>query len=146
LRATVGCRYFLGGELARDLSEAAAGGVLGADSVDDIGRDDGGASKSRAGLRLRSGKLAALCEQPLQLVDRNQKRAPRHLDELDEWHDPPVEGRAADAECLGRLRARIREALDTGRVAHVNVRRLGSSDRWRRLPLRLACLALETTP
>jgi len=99
----VGCRHLVGGELARDLTETAAGGVLGPDSVDDVGRDLGGASGPRSWLRLRSSRLAALCEQPLQLVDRNQERAPRHLDQLDEWQDAPVEGRAADAECFGRL-------------------------------------------
>lgn len=139
-------RYLIGGELARDLSETAAGGVLGPDSVDDVGRDLGGASGPPHGLRLRSSRLAALCEQPLQLVDWNQTRAPRHLDRLDEWEDAPVEGRAADAECFGRLRSRVRESLDARGFALDHVRRLGSSEQRRRLPLRLACLALETTP
>ena len=139
-------RYLVGGELARDLTETAAGGVLGPDSVDDIGRDDGGASGSRAGLRLCLSRLASICEQPLQLVDRNQTRAPRHLDQLDEWQDAPVEGRTADAECLSRLRSGVGEPLDAGGFAHGHVRRLGGSDHWRCLPLRLACLALETTP
>jgi len=85
-------RYLVGGELARDLSETGAGGVLGPDSVDDVGRDLGGASGLRFWLRLCSSRLAALREQPLQLVDRYQTRAPRHLDKLDEWEDPPVEG------------------------------------------------------
>jgi hypothetical protein len=75
LPATVCCRYLVGGELARDLAEAIAGCVLGSDSLDDIGRDRGGASRLCDGLGLRSSWPAALCEQPLYLVDAYLERA-----------------------------------------------------------------------
>jgi len=42
------------------------------DSLDNICWDRGPASGGRPGLRLRASWAAALCEQPLQLVDRDQ--------------------------------------------------------------------------
>jgi hypothetical protein len=104
------------------LREALAGGVSGADALDELGREGGGAAR-RSG---RSSRLARgpapLGEEPLEFVGRDQACAPRHLDGLDVREDASVEGGAADAEGLGCLGACVREPLDARRLADDRLR------------------------
>ena len=67
----------------------------------------------------------------------------RHLDRLDKREHASVEGGAADAERLRRLRPAISEPLDVGRLANDDSwrRRL----RGRRVTLRFRVPAPETT-
>lgn len=103
------CWYAVGDEFARDLGEAAAGGVLGSDSVDDVGGERGWASRPRRRTCLRSCLSPALGNEALDLVDGNKMRPPPRLDRLDEWEDAPDEGRAADPERLGSLGSGVGE-------------------------------------
>ena len=64
----------------------------------------------RAGVGAGAGPV--LCEQALELVGGDQLGAPGHLDGLEEWQDPAVEGGAADPERLGGLGAGVGEPLD----------------------------------
>jgi hypothetical protein len=79
----VRCRYSVGGKPTRDLAEAASGGVFGSDSLSDVRRH--GCPTSARWLRrfLPASCATMLAKQTLERVDRNQLRAPRHLDRLD---------------------------------------------------------------
>ena len=56
-----------------------------------------------------------LRDEALDLVDRDEARAPAGLDRLDEGQDTADERRAADPERPRGLGARVREPLDVGR-------------------------------
>jgi hypothetical protein len=56
--------------------------------------------------------------QSLELVDRDQLSAPRHLDQLDQGQHAPSERRWAYSECGSRLRTCVRQPLDTMRRAY----------------------------
>jgi hypothetical protein len=71
VRAAVGSRYLVVVESAGDLTQTSAGGLFGADSGDDAGRDRGPPARARPGLFPRSGRVALFREQALELVDGN---------------------------------------------------------------------------
>ena len=77
---------------------------------------DGGRSSRRRRLRPPSGGPAPLFDEPLELVDRNEPRAPGHVDGLEQWQHPAVESGAAHPERLGGLRPRVGESADLRRV------------------------------
>jgi hypothetical protein len=62
--------------------------------------------------RRRLGGSSTFGEESLELVDRDQLRAPGHLDRLDVRENAASEGGAADAERFGGLGAGVREPLD----------------------------------
>lgn len=106
-------------EIARDLGEALTGGVLSADALDELGRQDGGASGRAGGAPAFAWWSAAFGEESFELVDGDDLRAPGQLDQLD-VRQQAVEGGAADAERLGCLAAGVGEALHLGRRAHAH--------------------------
>jgi hypothetical protein len=71
----------------------------------------------------------------LELVNRHEPSSPRHIDSLEQRERAPVEGRAAEAERLRGLSARVREPLDSLRLAHNDRLRTGSL-RGRRVTVR----------
>lgn len=83
LCAPVRCRYLVSVEPARDLTQTLGGGVLGLDPLEDELRNRDRATRTRAGLRLRSSRPASFRDHALQLVDRDQSCAAGHLDGLD---------------------------------------------------------------
>jgi hypothetical protein len=105
-----------GVQVACDLSEARPGGALGTDAIDDVRRQDSRPSARAGGTLAVPWRPASLGEEPFELVDGDELGAPGQLDQLDIGEDA-VEGGAADAECLGRLAARVGESLDFGRRA-----------------------------
>jgi hypothetical protein len=113
----VRCRYLVSVEPARDLTQTLGSGVLGLDPLADALRNRDRATRTRAGLRLASGRPASFPDHALQLVDRDQSCTPRHLDRLNQRQDASVEGGAADAECFRGLCARVGEPLDACRLA-----------------------------
>jgi len=123
-------------EVARDLTEGPAGLTLRSDVVDEFRREDARPSWFRL-VCPPSSWPPPFGEQSRELVDRDEPGSPRHLDRLDEWQDAPVEGGSADAEGLGRLRARIREPLDTCRLSNDLDGRCCSFGRRRRVSLSL---------
>jgi len=129
-------RYVASVQVACDLAEALAGRALYADAVHDLGRKGYGPS-GRAWLASPlARRTLPLADESLELIDRDELRSPRHLDGLDVREDAPVEGRATDAERIGRLRAGVGEPLDARRLAH---------DRWRlRAPAFLLDAAAST--
>ena len=112
-----------------------AGGALGDDSRDDVGRNRGPASRARRWLHPGSSGPALFRNQALELVDGNEPGAPRHLDRLDQWQDASVEGRAADSKGSGSLRPGIGQPLDTGRLA-------GDLKRWGWRSVERLCVSL----
>jgi hypothetical protein len=118
LRAAVRCRHLVSGEASRDLSEASAAGAFGSDSFNDVGLDGCPAPGPCPRLRFPTSWAATLRQDPLELVDGNEPRPPRHFDRLDQRQDAAVEGRAADAERLRSLRARVGEPLNTRRFSN----------------------------
>lgn len=105
-------------EVACDLGQAPARGTLCLEAFEELGRYGCGSAPCRRWSRAFSSGPSLFFHQPPQLVDRNQLGAPRQLNRLDERQDAPVEGRAADPECRGSLRARVGKALDTGRLSN----------------------------
>ncbi|MEX2647236.1 MAG: hypothetical protein WD249_13330 [Gaiellaceae bacterium] len=95
------------------------------DSLDDFRWNDARAARWRLQLSSRASRSATLGDQPLQLVDRDESRAPRHLERLDQRQDAAVECRAAHAERLGGLGARVGESLNTRRFSDDLGRRRG---------------------
>lgn len=112
MRAAMRRRHLIAIEPARNLTQAFASGVLVPDPVDDARRNRGPAPWARPWLLPCSSRSASLCNQALQLVDRNESRAPRHLNGLNQREDASVEGGAADPERFRRLRARTGQPLD----------------------------------
>jgi hypothetical protein len=122
LGAAVCCWCSGGVELARDLGEASTSGALSANPVRYYRCDCRGPADRRR-LRVSSCRPPLLCEEPLQLVDRNQPRTPGHLERLDQGQYAPVEGGAADPKCLGCLCSGVGKSLNACCLA---------DDRWRR--------------
>jgi hypothetical protein len=131
-------------EVACDLTQALACGMLCSDAVCDAARNSCRPSRFRS-TRWPSSRPSSFRHQPPQLVDGNQPGAPRHLDRLDDRQDAPVERRAADAENLGRLRPRVGEPLDARRLANDHRRRCGKPGRRRRVSLRFLTPAPQAT-
>jgi hypothetical protein len=104
-------------EISSDLSKPLTGGTFGADACDDLARHGLGTPGRRERRLGRPWRSAALLEESLELVGWNESSAPRHLDRLNVREDATVESRAADAERLGGLGARVGESFDTGRLA-----------------------------
>lgn len=129
-------------EVARDLSQASAGGTLRPDVADEVGRE-GPWSSGFCRLRSSSSWPPPFGDQSLELVHRNQAGSPGHLDRLDQREDAAVERRAADAEGLGRLCAGVREPLDAGCLANDLYGR-GRGFERRRVSLSLRTLASDT--
>jgi hypothetical protein len=73
--------------------------------------------------RLRSARRRSSSSTGISLVPEG------HLDRFDEGQHAPVEGRATDAERVGRLRAGIGEPLDARRLADDHERRRGHGRR-----------------
>jgi len=126
-----------------DLTETLAGGVLSPDAAHDIKRK--GCRASKCGWRPPSFPSPGppLSSDTLELVDRDQPRAPWHLDRLEERQHAAGERRAADAEGLGRLRARVGESLDALCLAD-DSRRPGRRRKRRRRPLAFRLEAPDT--
>jgi hypothetical protein len=105
----------VGVEFSGDLAQAAAGGVGGLNSFDDVIGE-----LSRAAWDLQGwasvGWPTMFGEEAFEFVGRDQSCAPGHLDRLHVWKDAPEKGGATDAERLGGLASRIGEPLDARRV------------------------------
>jgi hypothetical protein len=105
----------LGVQFAGNLAQAAAGGVRGLDSFDDVIGE-----LPRAALNLRSwasvGWLTMFGDESFEFVGRDESCAPGHLDRLHVWQDAPEKGGATDAERLGGLATGVGEPLDTRRL------------------------------
>lgn len=103
---------------------------------DDLGRESRPAAGALGPLGRCAGLLSSGGEQALELVDRDEAPARLQLDRLDQREDAPVEARGADPERLGRLRPRVGEPLDAGRLAHDRTRDVRAA-RSRRVALQL---------
>src|SRR5262249_4123474 len=110
-RASVSCRRPIGVETIGDLSQAETGVTPVTDPSDDVGR-----TRRRPAswwwVAPRPRRLSPFDKDALELVGRDQRRAPWSLDRLDVRQYPLREGRAADSERLCRLGARVCEPLD----------------------------------
>jgi len=93
--------------------------------------------------RRRASDLPPFDDKPLELVDRDEVRAPIHLQSLDERENAAVERRGTDAECLGRLGSRVGEPLDVSRLAD-DYPLAEWIDRQRRVALRFLRYAPES--
>jgi hypothetical protein len=103
-------------EAGRDPVQAYPRTVLRADSFDHLRRQDRRTtSRRRYGARLR--RLSSLGNHAFEFVNGDQPRAPGHLDRVDVRQDSADEGRAADAESFGGLRARVGEPFDVRSAA-----------------------------
>jgi hypothetical protein len=98
-------RHAVGVETTRDLSEALPTRALVVGASGDLRRYRDPAARTQRRTAFGWHLSPSLFEHPLELVDGDQLRAPRHLDRLDERQDASDERRAADAERLGGLRA-----------------------------------------
>lgn len=108
------CCVNAGPSLHQLVREAASGVVFDSDSLSDVRRHGCPTSARRLRCFLPAGCTTVLAKDALERVGRNQLRAPRHLDRLDQGKHAAVEGGPADTERRGRLRARVREPLDAG--------------------------------
>ena len=136
------CRYFLCVEIVCDLPEALASGARRADPFYEFRSYQRRPTRSET-LRTRLWRSAALLDQALELIDRNQPRSPGHLDRLDMRQHTTDEGRAAHAESRRGLRACVCKSLDTLNLTddltrHAAVRR--------HLPSRLCISPPESAP
>src|SRR5204862_6020993 len=108
---TAVCRRRAAGvQLGGDRSEALARCAVVPDLSEELGRKCPRASGSRW-LRSPSRGAPPLCEQPLELVDRDELRTPGQLDDLKERPEP-VARRATDPERPRRLAAGLAAPLD----------------------------------
>ena len=104
-------------EIARDLAKGPPCLPRGSNVVDDFGRDALRASPFHF-LCPRSSRSSLFGDESLELVDRDERRPPRHLDRLDQRKDAAVECRPAYAKRLGGLRARVGEPLNARRFSN----------------------------
>jgi hypothetical protein len=116
-RAAVCCGNAVCLEVARNGGEALAGAMSVLDPLHDV-CGNGGRAADWCLRSFRASWSATLGDQPLHLVGGDQPSSPRHLDCLDERQHASIEGRPADSESLGRLRARICESFDARRLAN----------------------------
>ena len=112
LPTSLRCRYAVGIQPARDLTETSLVGVLPADAGDHLAGKTRPATASRGRSRRCSRPSPPLGEEALDLVDRDKARPPAGLDRLDEGQDTADERRATDPEGCRRLGSRVREPLD----------------------------------
>lgn len=108
-------------EIAGDLSQTPPRRVLCPDVTNELVGDDRGPSRRRRRHAPSSGSTS-LVHKPLELVDRNEPRAPWHINRLDERQDPPAEGGRAHPERCGCLRPRVDESLDLSSAAKAGYR------------------------
>lgn len=139
LRAAVRGRRVARVEVAGDLAQALASRVLCLDVTHERVWDRGRSSRRRR-LCAPSSRPASLLYETLQRVDRNELRPPRHVQGLEQRQHPPVEGRSAHTERLGRLRPCVSESLDVRRAANGDGR--GARGRKRVTPRLLALAPL----
>ena len=144
LPAALRGRHGVGVQPSRDLGQALAYSVLVADASHDLDTESNLAARSRRRSSTRACLSPALGGEALELVDRNEVRAPADLDRLDERHDAACEGRAADAERRCRLGPRVTQPLDVIRFADDYARGV-PLDRRSRVTLCLLGSAAETT-
>ncbi len=128
-------------EAAGDLAQALAFRMFCLNAKHELVRDGGGSSR-RCRLRVPSCGPASLFHKPLEFVNRNELRPPRHVDGLEERQHPPAEGRSTYPERLGSLRPGVGESLDLCRLANDGYDRTRSSGRGWRVPFRFLGLPL----
>jgi hypothetical protein len=116
MSTSVGCRGPVSVEAIGDLSETQTRGTGFADPLDDLG-GHGGRSTCSLWAAARACRASPVGEDSLELVGGDQFRAPRSLDRFDVGEYALGEGRAADAERLRCLGARVGESLDPVRLA-----------------------------
>lgn len=106
--------------------------ALVTDARDDLARETRRPTRARRAPAFCSRLLPSFGQEALELVDRDEPATRACLDRLDIGQDAPVECGGADAERLGRLRPRIGEPLDEGRLED-DYRSLGGADCRRRV-------------
>jgi hypothetical protein len=104
-------------QVARDLGEALASRVLGADALDELGWQDRRTSGRARGAPALPRRTAPFGDKALELVDGDELRTPGKLD-LRDVRKEALHRRVADAECFCRLGTRVCESFDSVGFAH----------------------------